>query len=138
MKGSTLLLMVALFATSLPANAARLDGTQWKMRFRSARSWLHIWKGDTLSFESGHFKSDECGSYGFHEAAYAAKRNDGSEVWTSTLYNADGERTDWEGILQGDHMKGTFTWSKPDGQTRTYKFSAKLTSEPAPTVSREP
>lgn len=126
MKGPSLLLMVSLLATSVPAGARGLDGTHWKMRFRSARSWLHIWKADTLSFESGQFRSDEISSYGFQQAAYAAKRDDGSEVWRSTLYNPDGERTDWQGVLEGDHMKGSFTWSKPDGQTRTYKFSAKL------------
>ncbi len=134
MKRTALLMAMLMGCAAASASAAGLDGTQWKMRFSSARSWLHIWKGDMLSFDGGQFRSDECGSYGFHQAAYAAKRRDGSQVWTSTLYNADGERTDWQGVLVGDKMSGSFTWSKPDGQTRTYKFSAKLSSRERLTV----
>lgn len=112
----------------LPAGArgATLDGTLWKMRFRSAKAWLHVWKGDVLRFEHGKFADTECGSYGFEESAYGVQQQNGRRLWRATRFNRDGERTDWEGVIEGDRMRGSFTWSRPDGRSRRYTFKAKL------------
>jgi hypothetical protein len=121
-----LILWVALaLVRPVPARGAGLDGTQWKMRFRSAKAWLHIWKADIMRFADGKFDDTECGSYGFSEASYGLTDTGGRPVWRATRYNPDGERTDWEGVLEGDTMEGTFTWTRPDGQSRKYTFSAK-------------
>lgn len=117
----------ALMLLLLPAaaRAGDLDGTQWKMRFRSAKAWLHVWKGDLMRFTGGKFDDTECGSYGFSEGAYGVSERSGQRVWKATRFNPDGERVDWEGRLEGDSMTGTFTWTRPDGQTRRYTFTAK-------------
>ena len=123
----TLLKALVTAVLLLPATArgAELDGTRWKMRFRSAKAWLHVWKADVMRFEDGKFGDTECGSYGFSESVYGLQQQDGRKVWRSTRYNSDGERVDWEGVVEGDKMTGTFTWSRPDGRKRTYAFSAK-------------
>lgn len=116
-------LLVAL--SPLSAAAGELDGTRWKMRFRNASNWLPVWKADVMSFEDGRFRSSECASYGFAESPYGAAPAQEGEAWSATLFNADGERTDWKGVQKGDRMEGTFIWSTPDGQRREYKFRAK-------------
>jgi hypothetical protein len=108
------------------AFAGGLDGTEWKLRYRSAGAWLPFWKADLIRFESGLFKSSECSSYGFREASYAFMKGlKNGQRWSSTLFNEDGERADWEGVLEGDSMIGTFTWTRPDGRVRRFSFRAQ-------------
>lgn len=113
-----------LMLCSVSLRAADLDGTQWKMRFKSAKAWIPVWKADLIRFEGGRFRSNECASYGFGPASYGETARGGRKVWSSTLFNADGERTDWEGELLGDRMTGDFIWTRPDGHSRRYRFSA--------------
>lgn len=117
------LLLVVLHGASW---AGGLDGTIWKLRYRSATAWLPIWKADLIRFESGLFRSTECSAYGFREASYAFRRLQSGQRWTSTLFNEDGERADWEGVLDGDRMVGTFTWTRPDGRVRRFSFRAQF------------
>jgi hypothetical protein len=84
-----------------------------------------VCKGDLLRFENGSFADTECSSYGFDAAAYGVQQRNGRRTWHATRFNADGERVDWEGVVDGDRMTGTFTWARPDGQTRQYKFKAR-------------
>jgi hypothetical protein len=114
-----------LAALNGAALAGGLDGTSWKLRYKSATGWIPIWKADKIRFESGVFHSSECSSYGFQEAGYALRRLRSGQRWSSTLYNEDGERADWEGVLEGDRMIGTFTWTRPDGRVRRFSFRAQ-------------
>jgi hypothetical protein len=110
--------------------AGGLDGTHWKLRYRSATAWLPFWKADRIRFDAGLFHSSECASYGFREATYALRRLKSGQRWSSTLFNEDGERADWEGVLQGGVMKGSFTWTRPDGRVRRFSFRAQALSQP--------
>jgi hypothetical protein len=123
----TILKAVVTAVLLLPATArgADLDGTRWKMRFRSAKAWLHVWKGDLMLFEAGKFADRECDSYGFAQSPYGVQQRNGRRLWRATRFNPDGERVDWEGQVEGDRMTGSFTWSRPDGRSRTYKFKAR-------------
>jgi hypothetical protein len=116
--------VLLLWSLGAAAQPSLLDGTSWSMRYRKARGLLPIWKADRLSFQEGRFADTECGSYGFEASPYAAAREGDGTVWTATQFNADGERAEWRGRLEGERMEGTLLWVKPDGESRLYRFSA--------------
>jgi len=102
-----------------------LEGTEWRMRFRSEDGWLPLSKADRLRFEGGVFSSSEGEAYGFTPTGYEFRQNEDGTSWVSTQTNPDGESTRWEGCRRGDRMEGRFTWTWADGRARTYRFEAE-------------
>ena len=81
---------------------------------------------DELIFKEGTFFSVDCEQYGFGSAPYESKSKGDTTLFKSTLTSAAEGKSEWEGAVTGDKVKGTFIWSKDGQDPLIYTYEGSL------------
>ncbi len=118
-----------------------LEGTSWTVKVTPDA--LAKKKGeksfdDTLIFANGTVTMTACVKAGFAPSGYTASR--AGEVWlfkTEQTSKKEGQ-TVWFASLSGSAIKGTMTWTKPDGTILHYAVEGKNAENKTPTTPSAP
>jgi len=118
-----------------------LEGTSWTVKVTPDA--LAKKKGekpfdDALIFANGTVTMTACVKVGFAPSGYTASRT--GEAWlfkTEQTSKKEGQ-TVWFASLSGNAIKGTMTWTKPDGTVLHYAVEGKNAENKTPTTSTAP
>jgi hypothetical protein len=115
-------IIVALVLCFAPAAfaAETLDGTTWIVK--TGEKGKPLSDKDTLTFKSGMFHSAACDAYGFGDAKYKLDAAMGFDADTDSKKEG---HIHWNGFVKGDHVKGTFVWSKAGQKPIEYSFEGE-------------
>jgi hypothetical protein len=116
--------LALLLCIAAPSRAGTLDGTQWQIRPRSTfqrvvRS-LFFWRSSVLSFAAGQVSKGKS-----QPIPYTAADENGKAVWKAEQTEAQGTKVVWTGTWDGDKMTGATTFTRGNGKTRTYEWTAR-------------
>ncbi len=81
---------------------------------------------DMVLFETdGFFTAEAFGPLGFGRSQYTLTTLSETAIgFTTTMSNGEQGTIVWNGVLSNSRIVGTMVWSKPDGSSGTYDFSA--------------
>lgn len=81
---------------------------------------------DILIFDNGTFFSTDCEQYGFKAAPYNSESKGNQIKFNSTIQSSNEGKNEWQGIVEGDNISGSFIWTKEAQKPIEYKFEGKL------------
>ncbi len=81
---------------------------------------------DELIFKDGTFFSADCEQYGFTPASYESKSKGAATLFKSTLTSEKEGKAEWEGVVKGDNITGTFIWSKEGQDPIIYTYIGSI------------
>jgi hypothetical protein len=113
-----LLLAVTLFSAS--AFAKNLDGKVFTIE--SAEKGKTNTEKEDVDFTKGKFHSQACDRYGFEAGSYTLN---GDKFEADTTSAKEG-KIHWSGTVSGDHIDGTYLWSKSGQKPIEYWFKGTL------------
>ena len=97
-------------ANDTVATAHILDGKKFKGPTGEKGKKVH--HVDVLSFSDGKFTSSECFQYGFSGGPYTTTvEADSIHFHAETISPTHGKMV-WKGVLKGDTLEVTYTWTK--------------------------
>ncbi len=79
---------------------------------------------DTLVFANGTGSSPGIAkAYAFAPAPYTATRKGADAAFAFTVTSAEHGKVEFKGVISGDQVTGTRTWSKPDKEPIVFNFT---------------
>jgi hypothetical protein len=115
----SMMIATILFGSTL-ALAATLEATRWTVQTHDKNQPAKK-EADTLVFDKGRFHSTGCDPYGFPAAKYIST-SDGFEADTESAKEG---KIHWKGTVQGDHIQGSYVWTKAGQAPIEYVFDGK-------------
>lgn len=67
---------------------------------------------ERVEFSAGRFRSSICEEMGFAPGAYRAEAEGDAVRFESTLLSDKDGRIRWKGVVRGDRIEATYTWTK--------------------------
>jgi len=67
---------------------------------------------DEVSFNNGELYSSGCAAWGFKAGAYTTEKSSDGLKFTATTLSPDDGKIVWEGIVRGNEIEATYTWTK--------------------------
>ncbi len=107
-----------------------LDGKTFEVTIREPSGKEET---DRLIFADGTFDSPACHEWGFSAVPYQTYTEDGSLHFTAEMTSDEEGTIEWEGVVDGDEISGSYDWMKEGQDTITYSFSGTIA--PAETAS---
>lgn len=96
------------FENQSPLALTEIDGTSWQIELVDPKNGAL--QNDTITFEGGRFYSKNLAAQGYSEANYLLiPKSRGVFQWQSVQTNEANETIYWQGLWQGDAMKGQMT-----------------------------
>ena len=80
---------------------------------------------ETITFKNGKFHSAACDTYGFGDATYTTKAAGGATTFEADTMSAKEGKIHWQGTAKGDHVEGTYVWTKAGQAPIEYWFKSK-------------
>ncbi len=106
---------------------AELDGSAWDVKVRP-KAVFALSRRDTLVFDRGHFTSAKRLSEGFLPAHYSFDRSaEDFGHFTVSQKGEDGSTLQWQGVIEGDRVKGTL-WRVTESGVEKYRFRGRRRS----------
>ena len=81
---------------------------------------------DELIFKDGKIRSTACDKYGFGQAPYTAKADEGNTVFAAETRSAKEGKMKWKGTVTGGTVTATVVWSKPGQAAQELWYSGKM------------
>lgn len=120
-----LIVIIVFAAAGLAETGDGLEGTDWKLRPAGLTHFLMFWDRDYLVFRSGNFIEAGLAKSGFSPSLYSAVKTGDGIVWEAELRSPESGRIAWKGARVSCQMTGTFTWTRPDGSSKTVRWKAR-------------
>lgn len=76
---------------------------------------------DTIVFRNGRFLSEGCNPYGFGDAPYQATVDGATVRFHAETYSPTNGNMVWDGIVRGDTIEATNTWTRDRWYWKTKK-----------------
>ncbi len=96
------------FENQSPLALREIDGTVWNVELVDPKAGTI--QRDTITFEDGRFYSQSLASQGFQSSTYLlVPKTRGIFQWQAAQTNSAGQTIYWQGLWQGDAMKGQMT-----------------------------
>jgi hypothetical protein len=118
------LAVVCVHVAPVRAASGLLDGKTFKGETGKVAE-----QGDpeVFVFASGEFDPIACHEWGFYATPYTVtEENDGEIHFVAEHTNQDGDRMRWEGVVDGDLLKGSMWYWHGDDRPEEYWFEADL------------
>ncbi len=96
------------FENQSPLTLTEIDGTSWQVELVDPKGGTL--QKDVITFFDGQFSSKNLASQGYRTSSYLLiPKSRGVFQWQAAQTNASGETIYWQGLWQGDAMKGQMT-----------------------------
>ena len=103
---------------------AELDGSAWNVKVRP-KAILALSRRDTLVFDRGHFTSSKKLRDGFLPGHYSYDESSSDfGHFTAKQTGEDGSALQWQGVIRGDHVKGTL-WRIHGDKVEKFSFRGR-------------
>lgn len=76
---------------------------------------------DTLTFADGQFTSSKCFEFGFTSGPYTAEIKNDTILFQAVTMSPTHGKMEWKGMLQGDLMEVSYSWTKERWLWTTYR-----------------
>lgn len=116
----------AIILSPVVLGLSDIEKTEWRVEITPEGATIphHI---DRLRFEKGGFVSIIFERKGFASSPYTlSEKGGGLIVWDAKQKSETEGALNWHGELQGNVLKGTLTWSQPDGTVVAHSLSGSL------------
>jgi len=67
---------------------------------------------EEVSFNNGELYSVTCAAWGFEAGAYSTEKSSDGLRFSATTMSPDDGKIVWEGVVRGDEIEATYTWTK--------------------------
>jgi hypothetical protein len=117
-------IIVFLIAAPLQAAPGALDGKTFAAE--SGEKGKGPDTKDTLIFHDGKMRSTACDAYGFGDGTYTTMNHGTGTMFQAKTESAKEGTIEWNGMVTGDSIDGTFIWTKPGQKPITYWLKGNL------------
>jgi hypothetical protein len=81
---------------------------------------------DTIIFRDGTMQSTACDAYGFGPGTYTTMNHGTGTMFQAKTESPKEGAIQWNGMITGDSIDGTFVWTKPGQKPVTYWLKGTL------------